>query len=170
MLPLDHADHWKVAWYCYREAAVVHKHRGSMNRLAWCYYKGQGVREDAAEAAVWFQKVADLGDLASVSTLGSFLVDGDARAGVMKDEGRGFALLCEAVEQGFGFCYCLPAPPYRGVRLGYEGTNQVIPRVAQRLTLSQQRQLGRWGWGGGMGGGGGGGGGGNPLRSRANSH
>jgi hypothetical protein len=33
-LPLDQADHWKVVWYCYREAAVVHKQRGSMNRLA----------------------------------------------------------------------------------------------------------------------------------------
>ena len=40
-LPLVHADHLKVAWYCHREAAVVHAHPGSMNRLARCYYDGR---------------------------------------------------------------------------------------------------------------------------------
>ena len=100
-LPLDRADHWKVAWYCFREGAVAHRRRGCMNRLAVCYYNGQGVRHDAAQAAVWFQRAADLGDLASIFALGSFLVKGNAGAGVTKDAGRGFALLCEAVEQGF---------------------------------------------------------------------
>jgi len=101
MLPLDHADHWKVAWYCFREGAIFHKQPGSMNKLAWCYYKGQGVREDAAEAAVWFQKATDLGDLASIFALGCFLVYGKTRAGVVKDSARGSALLREAVAQGF---------------------------------------------------------------------
>ena len=100
-LPLVHADHLEVAWYCYREAAVVHTHRGSMKRLAICYY-GRGVSHDAVQAGAWYQKAADLGDLPSKFALGSFLVHGDPRAGVTKDAGRGFALLREAVERGYG--------------------------------------------------------------------
>ena len=100
-LRLDHADYQKVAWLCYREAAVVHEHPGSMNRVAWCYYRVEGVRPDSAQAAFWFQKAADLGDLASRAALGAFLLRGDSRAGVAKDAARGFELLRKAVEQGF---------------------------------------------------------------------
>jgi TPR repeat protein len=100
-LPVDHADHSKVAWHCFREGAVVHKHEGCMNQLALCYFNGQGVRHDAAQAVAWFQKAADLGDLASKFALGSFYEKGNARAGVTKDAGRGFSLLCDTVEQGF---------------------------------------------------------------------
>ena len=58
--------------------------------------------KDPAQAAVWSQKAADLGDAASKHTLGALFVHGDAQAGVMKDAARGCALLREAVEQGYG--------------------------------------------------------------------
>ena len=99
-LPLVIPSHLKVAWYCYREAGEVHKHPGAMGRLASCFYHGRGVTEDRAQAVVWFQKAADLGDAASKAKLGACLVDGDLCAGVAKDAPRGFALLREAVDQG----------------------------------------------------------------------
>ena len=102
-LPLVLPDHPKVAWFCYREAAEVHRHPGGMHRLAECYYAGQGVTEDPAQSAAWYQKAADLvGDATSKAAFGSFHVTGDPRAGIAKDARRGFALLREAVEQGCG--------------------------------------------------------------------
>ena len=93
---------YKVAWWCYREAAEVHTHPGGTAKLAVCYYTGRGVTEDTAQAAIWFQKAADLGDAGSKAALGALLLTGDARAGVAKDAARGFALLSEAVDQGHG--------------------------------------------------------------------
>jgi TPR repeat protein len=101
-LPFVEPDHEKVAWWCYREAAEVHKHRGGMSKLASCLYCGRGVTEDPRQAVVWFHKAADLGDAASKDTLGAFLLHGDARAGIAQDAPRGFALLREAVELGYG--------------------------------------------------------------------
>jgi hypothetical protein len=100
-LALVHADHLKVAWWCQREAAEVHKHPEGTRVLARCLYHGWGVTEDPVQAAVWFQKAADMGDAGAKSDLGSMLLDGDARAGVAKDAARGFQLVREAVEQGY---------------------------------------------------------------------
>ena len=91
-------DHEKVAWWCFREAAEVHSQPEGMRRLASSLFLGEGVTEDPAQAVVWFQKAADLGDATSKSMLGSFLVDGHAVAGLAKDAARGFSLACEAVE------------------------------------------------------------------------
>ena len=78
-------DHPKIALWCYREAAEVYTHPGGMHSLAWCYDNGQqGVTKDPAQAAVWFQKAADLGHAPSKATLGSLFLYGDARAGVVK--------------------------------------------------------------------------------------
>jgi hypothetical protein len=71
-----------------------------MGKLAGCMYDGRGVAEDPRQAAIWFQKAADLGDGASRATLGAFLVNGDARAGVAKDAARGFEMVRQAVAQG----------------------------------------------------------------------
>jgi TPR repeat protein len=101
-LDLDLPNHMRIAWWCYREAADIHKHPGGMRKLAWCYNTGRGVTEDPAQAVAWYQKAADVGDAASKAKLGSFLVRGCALAGVVKDTARGLALLREAVEQGFG--------------------------------------------------------------------
>ena len=92
----------KVAWWCFREAAVVHQHPVGMNRLADCLLSGRGVTEDQAQAVVWFQKASDLGDTAAKTNLGGFLMNGNPRAGLVKDAARGFGLLCEAVELGCG--------------------------------------------------------------------
>ena len=72
-----------------------------MGKLAMCYYHGQGVTADPAQANSWLQTAVDLGDLVSQATLGGFLVQGDARAGVVRDAARGLEVLREAVEQGF---------------------------------------------------------------------
>ena len=111
-LPLDLPDHLKVAWYCFREAAEVHKHPVGMFNLYRCLYDGQGVAEDPAQAVVWLQKAADLGDPASQASLGACLLDGDPCAGVVKDAARGFALLREAVDEGYGMALHLVAKCY----------------------------------------------------------
>jgi len=80
---------------------LVHGHPVAMGRLADCYYIGWGVTEDPAQAAVWYQKAADLGNAAAKSALGTMLMNGDARAGVVADATRGFALVREAFAQGF---------------------------------------------------------------------
>ena len=98
---LDLPNRMKIAWCCYREAAEVHKHRTGMNRLAYCYYRGEGVTKDPAQAAVWFQRAADLGDAASKAALGAFLFNGDPRAGVAKDAARGLALVRQAFAEGY---------------------------------------------------------------------
>jgi len=105
-------DHEKVAWWCYREAAEVHEHPGGMGALGDCYYTGQGVTEDLAQAAVWFEKAADLGDAACKATLGVLLLHFDPRSVVAKDATRGFALLCEAIDQGYGPALYLIAQCY----------------------------------------------------------
>jgi len=96
---LAHAlpDRKMVACWCYREAAEVHMHPEGMRILGTCLFRrGHGVTEDPVQAAVWFQKAADLGDADSKAKLGGFLVVGEPRAGVAKDAARGFGLLREA--------------------------------------------------------------------------
>jgi len=43
-IQLDIPEHLKVAWYCFREAAVVHKDPAGMGRLAYCYTTVGGSR------------------------------------------------------------------------------------------------------------------------------
>ena len=102
----------KVAWWCFREAAEVHEHPAGMRGLARCLYNGRGVTEDPVQAAVWYQKAADLGDAASEAVLGDLILHGDARAGLAMDTVRGFALLHEAVEHGHGPALFLVAQCY----------------------------------------------------------
>jgi len=102
-------DHWTVAWWCFREAAEVYTHPEGMGKLASCYNAGRGVVEDRAQAAVWFQRAADLGDAPSKASIGAALLQGDARAGVAMDA---FKFLCEAVDQGQGLVLYLVATCY----------------------------------------------------------
>ena len=94
-------NHLKVAWFCYREAAEVHKHLAGIAGLTGCYFNGQGVPEDPAQAVFWLQKAVDLGDAVAKAALGAFLVNGDAINGVAKDAARGFTLGREAADQGY---------------------------------------------------------------------
>jgi len=71
-----------------------------MGRLAECYYNGRGVRQDSAQAAVWYEKAVSLGDAASKSNFGVMLINGDPSAGVAIDAARGFALVRQAFDQG----------------------------------------------------------------------
>ena len=97
---LDLPDHPKVAWFCCREAAEVHKHPGGMRKVAECYYSGQGVTEDPTLAVAWFQKAADLGDAAAKAALEALYMHGFAPGGVEKDASRAVDLLSQAAEQG----------------------------------------------------------------------
>ena len=101
-LPFVLPYHEKIAWWCFREAAEVHKHPVGMYRLGYCYHRGRGVTANPAQASVWYHKAADLGHAASKAALGVYLLNGEAPAGVVQDTARGFALLREAVEQGYG--------------------------------------------------------------------
>ncbi len=40
-----------------------------MGNLAWCYDNGKGVEQDHAEAARWFQRGAESGDVRSMYCL-----------------------------------------------------------------------------------------------------
>jgi len=82
-LPLDIPDHlmMKVAWYCQREAAEVHKHPAGMGRLGNLYYRGRGVT-----ATVWTQKAPDLGNTIAKAALGAVFLNGDLR-GLAKGHG-----------------------------------------------------------------------------------
>jgi len=111
-LPLVLINRLKVATWCSREAAGVHPNPAGMGKFAKCLYHGQGVTKDRAQAAVWIEKAADLGDGPSKVTLGSMLVAGNALAGVAKDAARGIALLREAVDQGCGAALYLVADCY----------------------------------------------------------
>ena len=91
----------KVAWWCYRDAAEVHRHPRGMRRLAESYYTGQGVTQDHAQAVAWYQKAADMGDACAKATLGSIYMRGDPRAGLAEDAARGFELVREAIARGF---------------------------------------------------------------------
>jgi TPR repeat protein len=95
---LDLRNRSEVACWCYREAAEVHMRPEGMVGLAGCYYTGDGVGQDTAQAYVWYQKAADLGDLGAKATLGAFLVSSE----LDRDAARGFTLLREAVDQGYG--------------------------------------------------------------------
>ena len=37
--------------------------------LGWCYYMGEGVPQDKAEAAKWYRKAAEQGDVAAIVAL-----------------------------------------------------------------------------------------------------
>jgi len=100
-LAMVHADHFKVAWFCYREAAEVHTYPWGMRTLASCYRTGEGVEPDPAQAAAWLQRAVDTSDPASIATLGAYLVYGNPRAEVVKDAARGFELVRQAFAQGF---------------------------------------------------------------------
>jgi hypothetical protein len=120
------ANHLKIAWGCFREAAEVHKHPRGMGKLAGCLYTGQGVTPDPAPAAVWYQKAADLGDDASKAALGNMLPDGDARAGVAEDAARGLALLREAADRGHRLAEYIVADCYlRGQGVEKDGAHGV---------------------------------------------
>ena len=51
-LLLGHPDHEKVASWCFREAAEVHKHPVGMRSLAGSLIRGQGATGDPAQAVV----------------------------------------------------------------------------------------------------------------------
>jgi len=111
-LPFVLLDHEKVAWWCFREAAEVHKHPVGMRFLAGSLILGQGVTEDPVQAVVWYQKAADLGDAAAKVKFGAFLMTGDPRAGVAEDAVRGLELFREADDQGHDMALYLVAQCY----------------------------------------------------------
>ena len=103
-LALDVPNRVKVGWWCFREAAEVHGQPRAMHSLADCYYfGGRGVARDVAQAAVWFQRAADLGYAASKSSLGALLLNGVLSDGIGEDaaRARGFAITQEACAQGY---------------------------------------------------------------------
>jgi TPR repeat protein len=59
-----------------------------------------GTTEDPAEAVVWLEKAAGLGDATAKAVLGSMLVDEHVYAGVAKQAARGYALVRQAYAQG----------------------------------------------------------------------
>jgi len=130
-LPLVIPNYMKVAWWCCREAADVYSDPTGMGMFGECYSFGRGVPEDPARAVAWFDKAVDLGDAGSQYSLGCILMNGDVRSGVRKDAVRGFALLREAVEQGF-------SPAVFQVALCYLKGGGVEKDAAHRMALLRQ--------------------------------
>jgi len=131
-------DHMQVAVFCYRESAEVHQDPEGMRYLAVCHSRGQGVTADPAQAAAWLQKAADTGDAASNAIFGTFLLDGDASLGIVKNVARGFELLREAVAQpGYGLAPGYGIALYR-VAVCYVTGVGVDKDAAHGVSLLQQ--------------------------------
>ena len=134
----------KVAWWCYREAAEVHKHPGGMANLASCYYTGAGVEANPPEAVAWYHKAVGLGDPAAQATLGTFYLTGFAPGGVVKDAARAVELLDQAAEQGeFGAlfpladCYLTGEGVEKDAVHGVALLRQVIEKEDESTALAQ---------------------------------
>ena len=137
-------DHLKIAWFCYREAAEVHNNLQGMNMLAGCLLNGRGVLEDPPQAAVWYQKAADLGHAASKAALGTFFRHGYPSAGIAMDVARGLALFREAVDLGLGLalysvaqCYLLGEGVEKDAAHGVSLLRQVINQEDAKQTEAE---------------------------------
>jgi uncharacterized protein len=78
--------------------------------LGSCYYSGEGVARDAAEAVKWYRKAAEQGHAAGQYYLGSCCFSGE---GVTREAAEGVKWFRKAAEQGhaeaqcnLGVCYC----------------------------------------------------------------
>lgn len=67
--------------------------------LARCYYFGDGVAEDAQEAAKWRRKSAEQGNVDAQFLLGACYANGK---GVAKDKSESVKWFRKAIEQGDG--------------------------------------------------------------------
>ena len=93
-------------WYL---KAAEQGHPDAQDRLAKCYYKGDGVAKDMKKAAAWFLKAAEQGQLQAMSNIGSCYLYGD---GVERNEAEAVKWFRKASERGFapaqcnlGYCY-----------------------------------------------------------------
>ena len=70
----------------------------SLFNLGECYYNGEGVNKDAAEAVKWYREAAKQGNAVAQYRLGYFYLNG---LGVNKDAAEAVKWYREAAEQGF---------------------------------------------------------------------
>jgi TPR repeat protein len=80
------------------KAKAVKGDRGAQRDLAMAYGKGEGVAQDYAEAAKWFRKAAELGDMFSQFATGSNYEQGQ---GVAKDLAEALRWYRKAADQGY---------------------------------------------------------------------
>jgi TPR repeat protein len=65
--------------------------------LGICYYNGDGVAVDKAEAVKWLRKAAEKGHLQAQTLIGAFYFQGD---GVAADKAEAIKWFCKAAEKG----------------------------------------------------------------------
>jgi len=80
------------------KAKAVKGDRGAQRNLAMAYGEGEGVAQDYAEAAKWFRKAAELGDMFSQFATGSNYEQGQ---GVAKDLAEALRWYRKAADQGY---------------------------------------------------------------------
>jgi TPR repeat protein len=80
------------------KAKAVKGDRGAQRDLAMAYGKGEGVAQDYAEAAKWFRKAAEQGDMFSQFATGSNFEHGK---GVAKDLAEALRWYRKAADQGY---------------------------------------------------------------------
>jgi TPR repeat protein len=80
------------------KAKAVKGDRGAQRDLAMAYGEGEGVAQDYAEAAKWFRKAAELGDMLSQFATGSNYEQGK---GVAKDLAEALRWYRKAADQGY---------------------------------------------------------------------
>ncbi len=109
--------------------------------LGWCYYAGQGVAQDYAEAVKWFRKAAEHGDAEAQFALGSFCETGE---GVAQDDAEAVKWYRMAAEQGnadaqwsLSVCYILK----RGVPFDAAELAKWVRKAAEQGNPNAQSML-----------------------------
>jgi TPR repeat protein len=110
--------------------------------LGVCYYNGEGVEKDYAEAVKWFRKSAEQGHAVAQYCLG---VSYDKGEGVPQDYAEAVKWFRKSAEQGHAVAqYCLGVFYYRGEGVEKDYVNAAIwfRKAAEQNDAEAQRNLG----------------------------
>lgn len=77
--------------------SAIQGYANAQSNLGECYYNGEGVEQDHAEAFKWMKKAAEQGDADAQSVVGDMYSDGD---GVQQDEEEAKKWFYLAAKQG----------------------------------------------------------------------
>ena len=102
---------WQKAWDCYQSGNYAESlpllHQGAaqgnfdcLETLAYMYDNGQGVQTDHLEAASWYRKAAELGDVKAMTELASRYQNGFFE--IQVDQAEAVLWLRAAAEKGDG--------------------------------------------------------------------
>ena len=108
-----------IEWKLYRLAAAQ-GYATAQDNLGLCYAKGEGVKQDYAEAVKWFRLSAEQGNATAQNNLGNCYHNGN---GVTQDYAEAVKWYRLSAEQGYARAQCnLGLCYYKG-----DGVKQIVP-------------------------------------------